>query len=413
MHWFGPGSSHRDCYRPPRSTSQLQSNRGFSTCSPLDLSGQLLATCRLIYHECIDVLYGENVFGLHIYIREGRNHGGIKVEMGFFEGFEINDLDPPWPTPKLYPRGRETDDPFEVRYQFAVHKIRRLRLVLDLDSEHVPAFHAKYNLLKHILHIFCQRLKKLTLQSLNIDLHSRYPMTRFCILDPFQILRGVSKVIFEPEPQNLRLIRSHNSFHRRRDALILRRRPKRDRSLATLPLQIANHYKQLLESTTPVGDSFLRAHSCQLIGTYLRMNEASSTIEDHLRFLHKDDQTIDYFNGLYEDCKHPPDDELHELEKQVVSDNETNKSENENEWEADLNRDELEGDKLEGDKLKRNRLEGDKLEGDKLEEDKLKGDKLEEDKLKGDKLEEDGLEGDGLEGRQEENGLKEGNGEDK
>ena len=140
-------------------------------------------------------------------------------------------------------------------------------------------------------------------------------MTRFCILDPFQILRGVSKVIFEPEPQNLRLIRSHNSFHRRRDALILRRRPKRDRSLITLPLQITNHYKQLLESTTPVGNNFLQAHSCQLISTYLRINEAFLTIEDYLRFLYKDDQTINYFNKLYKDCKHPPNNKLHKLKK--------------------------------------------------------------------------------------------------
>ena len=51
-----------------------------------------------------------------------------------------------------------------------------------------------------------------------------------------------------------------------------------------------------------------------------------------------------------------------------MSDNETDKSENENKWEADLNGDGLEGDRLEGD---------------------------------------------GLEERQEENGLEEGKGEDK
>ena len=187
MNWFGPGSSSRDRYDSQKSSYQHTPDPGSSTCS---LSGQLLATCRLVYNEGINVLYGQNWFGLWLYICQGWDYGGhgdqaIEVESSFFEGFGIYELDPPWPSPSLHPREIETNDRSKViRYQFAVDRIRRLRLILNLDSGSSPACHVKYSILKHSLHLICQRVKDLPLQRLNIDLHSRYPMTRPCILEP-------------------------------------------------------------------------------------------------------------------------------------------------------------------------------------------------------------------------------------
>ena len=110
MDWYGSGTRCWDRFDPQKSPNPYRSDPGSSTCK---LSGQLLATCQSIYHESSNILYGENTFGLHIYILKGSNYGGnenIEVETSFFEGFEINDLDPSWPAPKLHLRGTETVD---------------------------------------------------------------------------------------------------------------------------------------------------------------------------------------------------------------------------------------------------------------------------------------------------------------
>ena len=350
MDWYGPGTRCWDRFDSQKFPNPYRSDPGSSTCS---LSGQLLATCQSIYQEISNILYGENTFGLHIYILEGLSYGGnekVEVETSFFEGFEINDLDSPWPAPKLHLRGTETPNRSRIRYSFAVDKIRRLRLVLNPDSECNPASHMEYSWLKHVLHFVCQRIKALPLNHLNVDLHSRYPMTRYCILDPLRALRGISEVTFEPEPQNPRLIQLRNRFHVRSPAAV-RKRPKRDRLLATLLLQVANYLKQLLESSTPVDSSLLQALSFQLVATYLRMTEASSPVEKHLRLLYGDHQTYGCFEGPYEACNHPSDDDLFKYEKQIVSDNEFDESEDESGWESRSNEDEVEGDELEGDEL--------------------------------------------------------------
>ena len=180
-------------------------------------------------------------------------------------------------------------------------------------------------------------------------------MTRYCILDPLRALRGISEVTFKPEPQNPGLVQLSNCFHLRRHAAV-QKRPKRDRSLATLPSQVANYLKQLLESSTPIDNSLLQALSFQLVATYLRMTEALSPVEKHLQLLYRDHQgdhqTYGCFEGPYEACKHPLNDDLFNYEKQVVSDNEIDDSEDESGWADRSNEDELEGDELEGDGLK-------------------------------------------------------------
>ena len=165
MDWHGPGTSFWDRFHPQKPSCQYRDDPGSSTCS---LSGQLLATCRLIHNESSDILYGENTFGLSIYIRESFFDAcpqNFKIEKSFFEGFQIDDLDLPWPAKKLHPRGTETRRQHKVRYQFAVNKIRRLRLVLNLDSLSSQASHIEYNHLKHLLHSVCRRLQGLHLYS--------------------------------------------------------------------------------------------------------------------------------------------------------------------------------------------------------------------------------------------------------
>ena len=182
MDWYGPGTTCWDRYDPQKPSCKYSSDPGSSTCS---LSGQLLATCQSIYRESIEVLYGENAFGIHIYIRVGLSFGcdEIEVESNFFEGFKIHELDLPWPARKLHLRGTETDRLSRLGYPFAVDKIRRLRLVLDLDTPATPASQREYSALKYALYTVCQRIRSLKLQHLNVDLHSRFPMTRFCVLD--------------------------------------------------------------------------------------------------------------------------------------------------------------------------------------------------------------------------------------
>ena len=65
--------------------------------SPYSLSGQLLAVCQQIHIKSSNVLYGENTFGLHIYIYldRGDDKGSSLIETSFFEGFDIDQLDPP------------------------------------------------------------------------------------------------------------------------------------------------------------------------------------------------------------------------------------------------------------------------------------------------------------------------------
>ena len=97
------------------------------------------------------------------------------------------------------------------------------------------------------------------------------------------------------------------------------------------------------------------------------MTEASSPVKKHLRLLYRDHQTYNCFEGPYQACKHPPDNDLFDYEKQVVSDNEVDESEDESGWESGSNKDELEDDELEDDKLEDDELEGDRLKEDKKE----------------------------------------------
>ena len=132
MDWHGPGSNSW-ARSHPQTAKKWQTNPGTSTCS---LAGQLLATCKKIYEESSTVLYGENTFGLYVHIPD---HGdGRAIEASFFEGQHIAKLELPWPGKTLLPRGKDskfTFDPSTFAYSFAVDKIRKLRLVIDLDFE--------------------------------------------------------------------------------------------------------------------------------------------------------------------------------------------------------------------------------------------------------------------------------------
>ena len=82
------------------------------------------------------------------------------------------------------------------------------------------------------------------------------------------------------------------------------------------------------------------------------MNEVSSTVKDHLRFLYGDAEILDCFEGPYEDCKHPPNNDLFSYKKQVVSDNESDRLKDESDQEDGSNKEEPKGEEMEGDSLK-------------------------------------------------------------
>ena len=81
------------------------------------------------------------------------------------------------------------------------------------------------------------------------------------------------------------------------------------------------------------------------------MTESSSPVEKHLRLLYGDHRSYSCFDGPYEACKHPSDNDLFEYERQVVSDDESDESEDESGWKSGSNDDELEDDELEGGEL--------------------------------------------------------------
>ena len=201
--WRGPGYGWGRGY--PQTAEKFERGSRSPICC---LSAQLLATCKHIYHEGIGFLYGLNTFGHHIYIRQPRSafsHQDTEIEARFFEGREIDELHPLWPTKLPPPRGIDTKNRWQTRYQFGFDKIRRLRIVLDLDCQGQYASRIDYLYLKHTLHRVVRSLQGLQLQYLNIDLQSRYTMTRFCILDPFMMLRKLRQVTFEPEQEGFGL----------------------------------------------------------------------------------------------------------------------------------------------------------------------------------------------------------------
>ena len=193
MDWNGIDSPH--CYKryaDPRTVEiRPKINYGSSTCS---LSAQLLSTCRVIYEEASHVLYGENTFGLHIFSRLNQ-HEAIETHAHFFEGLRLQDLDPPWPAKAKFPRGREVRSPGDERfaYQFPVKKMRKLSIVIDVAGFNgTPSpWETLYNL--------CSHLHRIEISDLNLDVRSRFPLTRFCILDPFLILRNIARVTFHHE----------------------------------------------------------------------------------------------------------------------------------------------------------------------------------------------------------------------
>ena len=202
----------------------------------------------------------------------------------------------------------------EFGYSFAVDKIRRLRLVLDLDQEDEIASDGNYALLKHTLHLACQCIASLRLLYLNIDLQSRFPITRFCILDPLRILKKVRKVTFEPESP------SHIERHRRR---------RQCRSLATSQQSLlaksqprfADFLKCELQSSTPHSEDFLQTYSFQFVDTFLRWHETPFSVHQHLRLLVPNHQDCTCFKGPYKVCEHRANVEnTHRSQQQVLTD---------------------------------------------------------------------------------------------
>ena len=92
------------------------------------------------------------------------------------------------------------------------------------------------------------------------------------------------------------------------------------------------------------------------------MTEASSLVEKHLRLLYGDYQTYSCFEGPYKAYKYPPDNDLFDYEKQVVSDNKVDESDDESDWESGSNEDKLEDDEPEEDELEGDRLKEDEEE---------------------------------------------------
>ena len=258
MDWHGPryrsSGSYWKRYDPAKKTSEWEKDPGSSTCS---LSGQLLATCQKIYEESSYALYGENTFGLHIYVRDDKNN--LEIESGFFEGQGLDELTSPWPTKTSLPRGNDLDPDHlwtkRFAYPFAVDKIQRLRIVIDLDYGREPIEPDHFNHLQLALGNACHRLSRVQLQYLNIDLRSRYPITRFCMLEPLMVLRKLRMVTFDHEPKN--------PTDDSRGKLQTPRRPRYGpkRPLANLPPRYMNHLKETLESATPVDDAFLEDYN--------------------------------------------------------------------------------------------------------------------------------------------------------
>ena len=290
MDWHGPGGVLWN-----RHTSQHTARKfdpGTSTCK---LSGQMLATCNQIYAESSEILYGENTFGLHIYVRESHfSHDAYKVaiEASFYEGFEIHELDQPWPAKMLRPRSRYARKFEEIGYQFPVDKIQRLRLVVDFDLFYGVPNGPEFNFVAHTLYKISRRIAHLQLQHLNVDLRCRFSDIYFCILDPLMILRNVRKVTFEPEPQNLLSQRRLNRF-----PSLTESRPKS-----------ANFFKRRLESSELPSDHFLEYYKFQSIATYLgTIKNLPPMIYDYLKLLVENRQELMCFCGPLEVCHHRTD----------------------------------------------------------------------------------------------------------
>ena len=293
MDWRGPRSGKHPDFswkrwdpREDKENEEYPRNPGSSTCR---LSGQLLATCQLIYRESSAVLYGENTFGLHVFVRDA--YEDLVIESSFFEGHDLDELSPPWPAKSLSPRGFDKRT-FSVTYQFAVDKIQRLRLVVDLDYSDEPIDSHQFNHLQHALGKISHRLSRVQLQYLNIDLRSRHPMTRFCMLEPLMVLRGLCKVTFNREPEN-----PNDDY---RECGSWRPNPP----LTELPRRFKRHLKKLLESDTPVDDLFMENHNYQRVLTYLALHQTPQSVFAQLGSLVKEPRDLSCYDGPYEACEH-------------------------------------------------------------------------------------------------------------
>ena len=293
---MGHGSRRLEYWVPYESTRESHPwlmDPGSSTCR---LSGQLLATCQKIYWESSNVLYSENTFGLHVYIRS--IHDSVEIESRFFEGLRLDELSPVWPAKSCFPRGA---DPYSGRitYQFAVDKIRGLRIVIDLDYGSRRIDEDEFNHLQHVLGNISHHLARTQLQYLNIDLRSPHPMTRFCILDPFIVLRGLREVTFNREPKN-----PANESRKKNLPYWEPERP-----LTRMPPKFKRHLKALLESVTPVSEDFMRDHHYQRVLTFLDMHRAPDELVASLRCLVKEPCGMICYDGPFEACEHYDADE--------------------------------------------------------------------------------------------------------
>ena len=319
MDWWGPDTNKWKRYDPQNPLNDQYNpyryNPGSSTCS---LSGQLLATSKQIYVESSDVLYGDNTFGLHIYVcRESKKSPyGSRVEASFHEGVAIDELAEPWPKRACYPRGKDRPHDSDVfDYQFAVDKLRRLRLVIDLDNGDNRTTSNEFDSLRHTLYKVCQRLASIQLQYLNIDLQSRYPLTRFCVLEPLLVLRNL-RVTFEREPQNPLLMRRRNYFEVRQGKRVPRQ--KLDLSLPGRQPRYADFLKQLLESSTPPCSKVLKTYYYRSISSFLLLHDTPPSTYNQLEILSEVDGNFDCTDGPFEACEHLAGSQINQQHQQLT-----------------------------------------------------------------------------------------------
>ena len=186
------------------------------------------------------------------------------------------------------PRGRYAGRFEEIGYQFPVNKIKRLRLIVDLDSYELFT-DPEFNSFAHTLYKVSQRISCLQLQHLNIDLRCRMSNTSFCILGPLAILRNVREVTFEPEPQNL----------------LLQHRKRNSHSLAESQPHFADFLKRRLESSQPPCDQFLENSRFQSTAAFLgTMKDPSPMLYNHLKLLVNNRQESTCLSGPFEVCQH-------------------------------------------------------------------------------------------------------------
>ena len=99
-------------------------------------------------------------------------------------------------------------------------------------------------------------------------------MDRFCILDPFVMLRNVRQVTFEPEPENLYLIDDEEIF-----------RYRRCRSLTVLRSQYAACLEQQAKSNAPPSGTLANHYYFQTTMTYPKLMKPPWMLVEHIMSL--------------------------------------------------------------------------------------------------------------------------------